>query len=429
MNPVSGAIFSPLMFLPGILLRFLPFTKIVNKSQRIKLTASYAVALLIHGGIYYLVGLGNGALNITFLKADMIIFAFAATCINMIFIKGRVKEHLFTYGTSMLLNYMTLTFTLFFSNIFMKLTGSNRVFLIYVLIYFALHIIFFPISLKLLKITVTPFLDIENKNYWKTIWFVPIAMFLSCYFTFYGEDKINTLPPFVGRMFLFVSAIILCINIAHSYKRMSRQIQTEKQLDMQNAYYHELSEQVSKARQSRHDMKHHMAAIQRYIETDDKLGLQDYCYDFSAEISADYIPYTGNAAADGVIYHYAKNAKENKIRFEMQGRIKSKKLSDVDLCSLLGNALDNAITGCLTIKTDRYISVVAESNKHNLTIMVTNSFDGIINKNKETVLSRKADGRHGVGLTSMKSVCEKYGGSMDIDYNKNRFTSIFILPI
>ena len=41
------------------------------------------------------------------------------------------------------------------------------------------------------------------------------------------------------------------------------------------------------------------------------------------------IPYTGNAAADGILYHYALIAEENGIRFSVSGRLESEVRSEV----------------------------------------------------------------------------------------------------
>lgn len=340
MNPLRVALFSPVLFIPGIFLRYLPFKSVVKKGQKLALTLLYILALILNGAVYFLWGKANGGLSMSFLKTDMIIFALVLTGVNMLVIKGKIKEHLFTYGLSMLLNYMNLTFSSFFSVLISPEKINKTV--LSIGIYFILYIIFFPMFLKLLKITITPFISIDSGDYWNTIWFVPIAMFLACYFTIFGENTVETLPQVIGRLFLLVSAVFMCRSVAKDHMRMTKQLQTEKQLNMQTEYYNELSEQVEKARKSRHDMKHNMAAIQRYIDSDDKEGLQEYCYDFSAEQSETVIPYTGNPAADGVLYHYSKIAKENGIRFEMKGTIKSKGIADVDLCDNCGQYFGDA---------------------------------------------------------------------------------------
>ena len=61
--------------------------------------------------------------------------------------------------------------------------------------------------------------------------------------------------------------------------------------------------------------------------------------------------------------------------------------------------------------------------------MVRNSFDGRVEQAGDTLLSTKRKGRTGVGLSSMRSICERYGGSMDIQWDEKTFTVMFLLPL
>ena len=60
--------------------------------------------------------------------------------------------------------------------------------------------------------------------------------------------------------------------------------------------------------------------------------------------------------------------------------------------------------------------------------MIQNSFDGKMHVDVEKkILSRKRENRVGVGLESMRSICEKYGGSMKKEWNEDTFTAFMIL--
>ena len=429
MNYLTGTLFSPLLFLPGVILRYLPFKSFTDKKQKIVLSVLYAVALIVNACLWFLRGKYSGSLDVSFLKADMIAFPFILIFVNAAVIRGRIKEHLFTCGIVVLFEYMNTTLSLFISNLISHFHVSENPFKFYVIFYVALQIIFIPLTYKLLNITVTQFLNFEKNDYFSIIWFIPTSMILVCYFTVYGDETINTLPPFIGRLFLMVSAIIICINLARDYLRMTEQLETKKQLSMQKEYYTELSMQVEKARQTRHDIKHHIASLQHFIDTDDKKGMKLYCDEYSAAVSGDRIPYTGNSAADGVLYHYSEKAKSKNITFEIKGTIKSNSIDDTNLCVLLGNALDNAVTACETAEKEKHISVISESDDFMLSIIIVNSFDGIVKMKENKIMSRKEKDRYGVGLESMKKIAEKCGGTMEISYDESNFKVIFLLPI
>lgn len=141
------------------------------------------------------------------------------------------------------------------------------------------------------------------------------------------------------------------------------------------------------------------------------------------------IPYTGNAAADGVVYHCLQSCGQEGVDFRYSGTIHSNGISDMDLCVLLGNALDNALAGCLTIPKNRSIQLICQSEKQVLSILVRNTFDGNIIQTNGEFQSRKQEGRIGVGMHSMQLVCSRYGGTMETVWDENHFTIMFLLPI
>ena len=53
-----------------------------------------------------------------------------------------------------------------------------------------------------------------------------------------------------------------------------------------------------------------------------------------------------------------------------------------------------------------------------LLLTVDNSFDGMILKKEEKILSRKRKDEAGIGIRSMQQICEKYNGSVDLKQQK-----------
>ena len=109
----------------------------------------------------------------------------------------------------------------------------------------------------------------------------------------------------------------------------------------------ENEEEMEAEREVRHNFKHQLAALKGFLETGNTEELRQYCDTLENQLlNIAEIPYTGNAAADGVLYHYACIAKEENISFEVCCRLDKLSISDTDLCCLLGNVLDNAVTAC-----------------------------------------------------------------------------------
>ena len=105
-------------------------------------------------------------------------------------------------------------------------------------------------------------------------------------------------------------------------------------------------------------------------------------------------------------------------------------VSDMDLCVLLGNALENAFYGCMTRRDKRRIIVIAQTEEQIVSIVVHNTFDGKIETKDNILLSRKrGNDVGGIGLASMHEVCKRYGGTMETKWDEDRFMVLFLLPV
>ena len=96
-------------------------------------------------------------------------------------------------------------------------------------------------------------------------------------------------------------------------------------------------------------------------------------------------------------------------------------MSDADLCCLYSNLMENALEACLRVKTGQreiFVAVVRPGTD-NLAIRVKNSADNIAGKVGDVFLSSKAIGRVGYGLLSVRSIAEKYDGTVSFKWLKN----------
>ena len=102
-------------------------------------------------------------------------------------------------------------------------------------------------------------------------------------------------------------------------------------------------------------------------------------------------------------------------------------ISEQDLTTILGNALDNAIEACKQMKQeDKWIDIFIGNHYNRTTIKIVNSYEIEPIKNKGKFISIKSDNSqlHGHGISSMKAITEKNGGIMKIEYMNNAFSII-----
>ena len=365
-------------------------------------------------------------MGIVYGKFIMFLFGVLSTGVNILILRSRWRELLFTCGFSLLVAQCVMHTMVYGMRRTIGFDGVDDYF-VGMLLFFLLFIITFPVWLKMLQRSVTAFLDMEGAEYWKMVWFIPIGMFFTCYVATPSEMYAETVFQLLSHYLMLVTAAFVCHCVARDVSVLQMQLKMERRLNMQEEYYTQLAEQVERARKSRHDFKHHIMAIREYIKQDDKEGMSLYA-DKLLERSTEeaVIPYTGNSAVDGVIYHYALLAKKHGIKFYYPAVCRNHGMQDMDFCVLLGNALDNAVEGCLTVAQDRFIKVILDEDGVSVRLMISNSFDGNVQEKDGRMLSRKRDNRPGVGMASMRSICEKYGVVMDCRYDEKVFQLLFI---
>lgn len=415
-------------FIPGLLLRYYPFKdKIMPKQKKILWGVYLAVILL---NIQFLmVALKSLETATGLVRLDILLIQIFLVLANLLVVPEFRKEHIYTFGVTSTCMYMLLSVATFFPKYF---TGMNEVeqYLLGTAIHIGISVLCYPVVRYILKTTVIPFLHKECREYWKYVWFIPLMLYVAMFMAIPMNEDIETFQMLCSRVFISTAVIIFSYVTAVSHKHLMEKEVLVEQLDNSREHYADLQAKVESSRKVNHDMKHFISAVRHYIETDDKSGLAEFCVHMENEVLAhEKVPYTGNQVVDSVFYQYMKKAKENDIDFHFQGRIAEKGISSIELCVLLGNALENAVAGCLTIPKGRHIDIVAETDTELLSIMIRNSFDGRVHMVSDKIFSRKRKYRIGVGLESMQSICERNQGSMKVEWKENTFTVLFVLSL
>jgi len=107
-------------------------------------------------------------------------------------------------------------------------------------------------------------------------------------------------------------------------------------------------------------------------------------------------------------------------------------VKDIDLLSMLGNMLDNAVTAASRKGNDAVIMVgiFMQKNGKLCVIKVVNDFDGELKEENGRLLTTKNEkGVHGIGVASITNMAEKYGGYMEHYIEDSKFCSVLVLPV
>ena len=142
---------------------------------------------------------------------------------------------------------------------------------------------------------------------------------------------------------------------------------------------------------------------------------------------------TGNVALDVILGEKDTLSRSKNIKFSPMADGKALSfMSEVDIYSLFGNILDNAIEASEKLpEAERFIGLKVYRQNSFVIINATNAFSGEIKQENGNIVTTKTDREsHGYGLKSIKYVVEKYDGKVDITAQKGVFTLtvLFVAP-
>ncbi|MCD7945436.1 MAG: ATP-binding protein [Clostridiales bacterium] len=205
----------------------------------------------------------------------------------------------------------------------------------------------------------------------------------------------------------------------------------QNMLDMQYANYRMSQESVDLVNQKYHDLKHQIAILRAEVGTGQKL---EYLDQMEQEIKAyEAQNKTGNEVLDTILTGKSVYCQNHGIELTCVADGKALDFMDVmDLSTLFGNALDNAIESAskLSDPEQRLVHLSVAVQKGFLRIRVENRCEEGYTVKKGLPLTTKKDTRlHGYGLKSICRTAEKYGGSATVSASGGWFELRILIPL
>ena len=197
-------------------------------------------------------------------------------------------------------------------------------------------------------------------------------------------------------------------------------------------HYTEVENIYAKMRAWRHDYHNHIQALAAYLESGEIEKARAFLDEINDNlVSVDTVLKTGNTMVDAILNSKISLMNTKEIAVKATAKVPSKiAISNVDLCIIIGNLLDNAMEATEKLPTeDRFVRIyIGAKNEKHLYMSFTNS----AGKKKEMVggkfLSSKGE-NHGIGLGRVDSIVEKNGGYLTRASEDGGFTTEVVLPL
>ena len=198
----------------------------------------------------------------------------------------------------------------------------------------------------------------------------------------------------------------------------------------QHQQYLQSKNAIDTANRTWHDLKHHVAAIRAELDPARRTAYLD---DLEACVTAHSATYeTGNPVLDTILTAKAQYCLASQITFTcMADGAALGRIHPMDLATILGNALDNAIENVqlLADPQQRVVRVTISRVGTFVAMQFDNYFDGTLHYEGDQLRTRKTDaGRHGLGLKSIRHTAKKYGGEVMVTNADNWFKLTVLLP-
>lgn len=213
-------------------------------------------------------------------------------------------------------------------------------------------------------------------------------------------------------------------------KRIDKQLASYQQ-ELIETHYREVENMYRQVRGWRHDYRNHIQTMKAYAAAGDWEAIKNYLDLLDTDLNTvDTVIKTGNAMTDAILNSKISLAKSKDIQISADAHIPVKlKISEIDLCCILGNLFDNAIDASMKLPPDqRLIRVYMDMKGTQLYISFTNFTAGkTLEKVGGLFRTTKGEG-HGFGLVRIDAIVERLEGYISRNSEDGAFTTEILLP-
>lgn len=184
-------------------------------------------------------------------------------------------------------------------------------------------------------------------------------------------------------------------------------------------------------RSIRHDLKQHFQVALTMLHSGKINEAVDYMEKYNDTV-LDGISnkvFCDNDVVNYIINSKSKICSDRHIKIYIYIANEIPEFSDLDLCVLLGNALDNAIEG-VSGEGNNEIYLEFRNVDNFFMISVKNTIiNSVLEYNPNLISTKNEKEVHGLGILSMKEVVQKYNGSIEFYESDNKFCCDMLLDI
>ena len=248
-----------------------------------------------------------------------------------------------------------------------------------------------------------------TRRMWLVLSLISLASFIGIIIIIYKctvWDSYLAWPACAATLITSMGCCYLCTYMA-KIVRADMELETMR---YQKSYYQEIESSQQTVRRMRHDMKNHLSVVETLLRDGRYEKAEEYLHGLDQEFASKTRVYCPDPVVNAVLNAKMEKAQEEGIACEYQVDLKeAAALTDIELCSLFANTLDNAIEACVKIqeREKRRITLKARSVNGHFSYEIVNAKENKVTERNGSFETDKEDkGSHGIGLWNVRQIVQ-----------------------
>lgn len=304
--------------------------------------------------------------------------------------------------------------------------------------YIAMYVVNLTATMIFLAIVWFLWIRIVEKSRPEIVWYyllfptsqVVLLAVAGIYCTTYNMPLNRYLYLLFAAVFCFVADWLLFRSMRELSEKAvadERTLWYEQLLDQQQSYYSYILADQEEASHIRHDMRNQIQTVYALMQSGDAETAQKQLGELT-RMTEQNRSFCRNRIVNAILHVKELQYRDRGIRLQCQCSVpEDLQVNGTDLCSLFSNLLDNAATAVDALETGKKDITLSSGLEGNVfTVRCENPYSG-----KDSLRpSHRPDG-HGLGLSILEELAQRYQGNMKIDTDHDVFSVtiwMFVTP-
>lgn len=265
---------------------------------------------------------------------------------------------------------------------------------------------------------------------WRIAWLLPAAnlvLFVAMMPQDYRTILVNRVQSLGMVILLFLLGLMAFL--IEQFYRIARSMYDSAALRDENHFlaaqasqYAALSSYIQQTRKLRHDFRQHLRVLSGLAAKGDAAALTAYLKEVGGEEHEEIRFVFANPSLNALAGYYDALARERGVALDWRVSLPEElNIPDAELCVLLGNLVENALDGALTLpEGKRGAKVICRMSGDLLCVIVENGYDGQVRRKKDGFASTKHSGES-YGLESARATVARHHGFLTVDAEEDIF--------